>query len=60
MTGNDLIKFITENRLEKSEVYIGCQGYSSDYNSDETIYIHKIGNDLFIHDNCYYNELNRR
>ena len=56
MTGKDLIKFITENKLENSTVYIGCQGYMNEYNSnfDEDIYIHRIGNDLLIHDTGYY------
>ena len=61
MTGKDLIKFITENKLENSTVYIGCQGYMNEYNSnfDEDIYIHRIGNYLLIHDTVYYETLYR-
>ena len=58
MTGNDLIKFITQNKLENSTIYVGCQGYMTEYNSDDELYVDKIGNDLLIHDNCFYKEVN--
>lgn len=59
MTGNDLVKFITENKLENSTIYLGCQGYINQCDDiyDE-LYIDKFGNDLLIHDNCFYKEVN--
>lgn len=61
MTGNDLIKFIKENNLENATVYIGCEGYMNEYNADfdDELYVHKIGNDLLIHDTGYYDALYR-
>lgn len=55
MTGNDLVKFITENKLENSMIRVGCQGYVSDF--DEVYLTKIIGNNILIHDDCYYGNI---
>lgn len=57
MTGKELIEWIRRNNLENAEIYLGVQGYMTTYNYDETLEADKFGNSIFLHDTCYYADL---
>ncbi len=59
MTGRELIRAIIDNKAEDNRIVIGCQGYLSEYNSDDEVRIVSTpGTDtIVICDSCYYPDI---
>jgi len=42
---------------DNDEICLGVQGYLTEYNADNEIIVKRVGNTVFIVDNCYYPEM---
>ena len=42
---------------DNAHIIIGCQGYTSNYNDDDTIRINQVGDEVYITDYIHYDEI---
>ena len=54
MSGRELIKLILDSDAEDCRIAVGCQGYVSTYNADESVRTVKDHDVLYILDSCAY------